>query len=181
MHTNVGPESALAACDSLPSFQFVANEQQWLELRPKLAKWLCLCENYPYRMSFLVLVINDFVQKALVNRLRHTHPSHSKYRLVHYAKGGDKAATASATTDADDPSLELPDDMPIVEAYFRHVEQDIYSHPNARKMLSLDGDPVRFACGTASCGICPAARRLLHLPPASLSFAPDYRMTFVGH
>ena len=50
--------------------------------------------------------------------------------------GGGKAG-------AQDPSLELPDGMPIVEAYFRHVERHIYSHPKARKMLSLDGDPVR--------------------------------------
>ena len=94
-------------------------------------------------MSFLVLVIQDREQKALVNRRRHEHPSHGKYGLVHYGKGGGKASTASATADADEPSLELPNDMPIVEAYFRHVERDIYSHPKARTMLSLDGDPVR--------------------------------------
>ena len=104
-------------------------------------------------MSFLVLVITDLVQKALVNRLHLRHPSNSKYRLVHYA------ATASATTDADEPSLELPDDMPIVEAYFRHVEQAIYSHPKARKMLSLDGDPVCFVC---------AAVLRAAFPPASV-------------
>ena len=87
-------------------------------------------------MSFLVLVITDHVQKALVNRLRLTHPSHrDKYGLVHYCKGGDKAAEELAE--------ELDDDMPIVEAYFQHVERYIYSHSKARKMLSLDGDPVR--------------------------------------
>ena len=94
-------------------------------------------------MSFLVLVIMDREQKEMVNRLRLKHPAHDgKYGLVHYGKGGGKAAE-SATADADEPSLELPDDMPIVEAYFRHVERDIYSHPKARSMLSLDGDPVR--------------------------------------
>ena len=85
-------------------------------------------------MSFLVLIITDLVQKEMVNRLRRTHPSRGKYELVRYGKGGDNNA---------DESLELPDDMPIVEAYFRHVERYIYSHPSARKMLSLDGDPVR--------------------------------------
>jgi len=102
-------------------------------------------------MSFLVLVIQDREQKALVNRRRHEHPSHGKYGLVHYGKGGGKASTASATADTDEPSLELPNDMPIVEAYFRHVERDIYSHPKARTMLSLDGDPVRRrkGCGFA--------------------------------
>ena len=98
-------------------------------------------------MSFLVLVIMDREQKEMVNRLRLKHPAHAgKYGLVHYGKGGGKGggkAAASATADADEPSLELPDDMPIVEAYFRHVERDIYSHPKARSMLSLDGDPVR--------------------------------------
>ena len=98
-------------------------------------------------MSFLVLVIMDREQKEMVNRLRLKHPAHEgKYGLVHYGKGGGKGggkAAASATADADEPSLELPEDMPIVEAYFRHVERDIYSHPKARMMLSLDGDPVR--------------------------------------
>ena len=97
-------------------------------------------------MSFLVLVIQDRVQKALVNRLRDTHPSDNKH-LPHYGK-----ATASTVADADKPAgLELPDDMPIVQAYFREVERSIYSHPKARKMLSLDGDPVRETL----CGIRP--------------------------
>ena len=83
-------------------------------------------------MSFLVLVIQDRVQKALVNQLGSEHPSdRDKYGLVHYGKGkGNK-------------SLELPERMPIVEAYFRYVERYLYSHSKARKMLSLDGDPVR--------------------------------------
>ena len=86
-------------------------------------------------MSFLVLVITDRVQKEHVNRLGSKHPSLSdKYGLVHYSKGeGNKS----------EDSLELPEEMPIVEAYFQHVERYIYSHPKARKMLSLDGDPVR--------------------------------------
>ena len=98
-------------------------------------------------MSFLVLVIMDRVQKALANQLRHEHPSHpsrgDKYGLVHYCKGGGKASASDATAQAEGPGLELDENMPIVEAYFQHVERYIYSHPKARKMLSLDGDPVR--------------------------------------
>ena len=133
---------------------FVEDDPRWANFRPKLAKWLCLCENFPYRMSFLVLVLSDRVQKEQVNQLRRKHPSVQEYGLVHYGKGGGKAVasrlqiespdTSKSTggkADADN-SLELPDDMPIVEAYFRHVERHIYSHPKARKMLSLDGDPV---------------------------------------
>ena len=83
--------------------------------------------------------------------MRHTHPSLDKYELVYYCKDGEKAS-ASATSDA--PSLELPEDMPIVAAYFRYVERHIYSHPKARKMLSLDGDPVRArAVASAVIGI----------------------------
>ena len=132
------------------ALQVVEDDWRWVKFRPKLAKWLCLCECFPYRMSFLVLIITDLVQKELVNRLRRNHPSYKNgsYKLVHYRRG--KASNAadnlespdSAPADAD-KSLELPDDMPIVEAYFRHVERYIYSHPNARKMLSLDGDSVR--------------------------------------
>ena len=124
----------------------VVDDPRWAGFRPKLAKWLCLCENYRYRMSFLVLVITDRVQKALANQLRHEHPSHpsrgDKYGLVHYCKGGGKAS-ASAPTEAEESGWELPDDMPIVEAYFRHVDQHIYSSGDfCRKMLGLDGDPV---------------------------------------
>ena len=97
-------------------------------------------------MSFLVLVIQDREQKALVNRLRDAHPSDNKH-LPHYGK-----ATASTVANADKPTgLELADDMPIVQAYFCEVERSIYSHPKARKMLSLDGDPVRETL----CGIRP--------------------------
>ena len=105
-------------------------------------------------MSFLILFITDRAQKEMVNRTRLTHPS--QYGLVHYCTSRDKTTppsvpeTSDSTdesggggkADAKEPGLELPDDMPIVEAYFRHVERYIYSHPKARKMLSLDGDPV---------------------------------------
>ena len=135
--------SSLSTSHRGPASQFVEDDSRWVGFRPKLAKWLCLCENYPYRMSFLVLVITDRVQKALVNRLRHTHPSRGdKYGLVHY-KGGGKPSASDATAQAEGPGLELDENMPIVEAYFQHVERYIYSHPKARKMLSLDGDPVR--------------------------------------
>ena len=125
----------------------VVDDPRWAGFRPKLAKWLCLCENYRYRMSFLVLVIMDRVQKALANQLRHEHPSHpsrgDKYGLVHYCKGGGKASASDATAQAEETGLKLDENMPIVKAYFQHVESYIYSHPKARKMLSLDGDPVR--------------------------------------
>ena len=137
------------------TFQKIGEDPRWDGFRPKLAKWFCLCENYPYRMSFLVLVITDREQMAQVNRLRKKHPSLDKYRLVHYqkdrgktrtggeGKGEGEGATASASAKAEEPRLELDEDMPIVEAYFRHVERNIYSHPGARNKLSLDGDPVR--------------------------------------
>ena len=102
-------------------------------------------------MSFLVLVIADRAQKEQVNQLRRTHPLIKEYGLVHYGKGGGKTIVPETTDESSggkadaDNSLELPDGMPIVEAYFHHVERHIYSHPKARKMLSLDGDPVRAA------------------------------------
>ena len=127
--------------------QLVVDDPRWTGFRPKLAKWLCLCENYRYRMSFLVLVITDRVQKALVNQLRDEHPSHpsrgDKYGLVHYCKVGEKASASDAMAQAEETGLELDENMPIVKAYFQHVERYLYSHPKARKMLSLDGDPVR--------------------------------------
>ena len=110
-------------------------------------------------MSFLVLLITDLVQKDVVNRLRRKHPSYKdgSYKLVHYGRDNASNAVESLTL-ADsaagaDKSLELPDDMPIVEAYFRHVERYIYSLPDARKMLSLDGDSVRAQRGATVCGI----------------------------
>ena len=116
--------------------QVVDTHSNWKGFCPKLAKWICLCENYPYRMSLLVLFITDFVQKEIVNKLHSLHPSRSEYGLVYYKKSA-KGLEADL-----DKRLELKDDMPIVEAYFRHVERYIYSHNSARHMLSLDGDPV---------------------------------------
>ena len=125
--------------------QLLKDDPRWVNFRPKIAKWLCLCENYPYRISFLVLVIMDRVQKALVNRLRKAHPlRNNAYRLVYYRKDeGSEGKNKAVPTDVDNADLEFPVDMPIVEAYFRHIEQYIYSHSRARKMLTLDGDPVR--------------------------------------
>ena len=149
IHHILGPVSQhrlphLAPSPRGSASQYVHDDPRWAGFRPKLAKWLCLCENYPYRMSFLVLVIMDCVQRALVNRLCLKHPSRSdKYELVHYCKGGEKASTSDATSEAEETGLELDENMPSVEAYFQHVERYIYSHPKARKMLSLDGDPVR--------------------------------------
>ena len=117
--------------------QAVDTHPDWKGFCPKLAKWICLCESYPYRMSFLVLVISDLVQKEMVNQLHGDHPSRSEYGLVYYKhSNGDDLKTGV------DESLELEDNMPIVEAYFRHVERYIYSHKSAEKMLGLDGDPV---------------------------------------
>ena len=145
---------------SPPPQRFVKDDAQWAGFRSKLAKWLCLCDIFPYRMSFLVLVVTDRAQKQQVNRQRHMHPLLDKYGLVHYGMGGGNAIVLDTSPDTTDeslkgevggeadikePGLELPDDMPIAEAYFRHVERYIYSHPKARKMLSLDGDSVRAA------------------------------------
>ena len=95
-------------------------------------------------MSFLVLVIMDREQKEMVNRMRLKHPSRSdEYELVHYYEDGEKAPASDRLRNAKN-SLELPENMPIVEAYFRYVERYIYSHKKARTMLSLDGDPVRI-------------------------------------
>ena len=158
MHVHMHMHVALHACVHVASLlspppygplQAVGDDNKWISLRPKLAKWLCLCECYPYRMSFLVLLITDLVQKEQVNRLRRSHPSlRNGYQLVHYGRGipstADESSTSAAGADNTSTSnLELPDNMPIVEAYFRHVERYIYSHASSKKMLSLDGDPVR--------------------------------------
>ena len=120
------------------TLQKVDQHPNWKRFCPKLTKWICLCENYPYRISFLVLVITDLVQKEMVNQLHDKHPSRGEYGLVYYKKS--KSGNLKADVEE---SLELEDDMPIVEAYFRHVERYIYSHKSATKMLGLDGDPVR--------------------------------------
>jgi len=152
-------------------FKAVGDDNKWISLRPKLAKWLCLCECYPYRMSFLVLLITDLVQKEQVNRLRRSHPSlRNGYQLVHYGRGipstADESSTSAAGADNTSTSnLELPDNMPIVEAYFRHVERYIYSHASSKKMLSLDGDPELFTAllisPVADLGAMPANKKEL--------------------
>ena len=105
-------------------------------------------------MSFLVLVITDFVQKALINGLRLNHPASDKYKLkIYYSKGGGKAIAVDSAADADD-TLELPEDMPIVEAYFKYADKHICSSGKfCRKMLGLDGDPVRHLSS------CPVGER----------------------
>ena len=144
----------------------IASDPRWDVLSPKLVKWVCLCECFPYRMSFLVLTLTDFVQKALVNRLRAKHPSKGSYGLVYYT--ANKKATADTAAPEDEPDLELSDDMPIVEAYFRHVERYIYSHKSAAHLLGLDGDSVRFAAAFA---------KLKHASPEPLHLTPRGRLS----
>ena len=113
-------------------------------------------------MSFLVLVITDFVQKALINGLRLNHPASDKYKLkIYYSKGGGKAIAVDSAADADD-TLELPEDMPIVEAYFKYADKHICSSGKfCRKMLGLDGDPVRSRAQTVvrHLSSCPVGER----------------------
>ena len=129
--------------------QTISDDQRWQPFLAKLAKWVCLCECFPYRISFLVLVVEDFMQKALVNKLKATHPNRAEYELVQYKPSGVAeanntagAAQAGSVLDRQAPD-HLDPDMPIVTAFYKYVERYIYSHKMARNFLALDCDAVR--------------------------------------
>ena len=55
---------------------------EWKAFCGKIIKWVCLCECFPYRMSLLALIIEDYEQMTLLNITASQHPKHGE--LFHY-------------------------------------------------------------------------------------------------
>ena len=118
----------------------VYDDERWLPFTPKLIKWICLCECYPYRMSLLVLIIEDFEQKGAMNdiieeRLK-TQPG-IESELVQWYDRTDENEPIKVTTS-------LQKDKLISTVYFRYVDRFVFAHKLSDKMLRLDSDAEQF-------------------------------------
>jgi hypothetical protein len=119
----------------------VYDDERWLSFTPKLIKWICLCECYPYRMSLLVLIIEDFEQKGAMNdiieeRLKAQPDIESK--LVRWYDRTDENEQSKVTTSLLKGEL-------IATVYFRYVDRFVFAHKLSDKMLRLDSDAEQFA------------------------------------
>ena len=120
--------------------ELVCKDKRWLPFTSKLIKWICLCECYPYRMSLLVLIIEDFEQKGAMNgvvaqRLK-DHPD--DVEQTKFVRWYDQTDESQLTTS-------LSKDELMTTVYFRCVEGFVYAHKIADKMLRLDSDAEQFA------------------------------------
>jgi len=114
------------------SSRTINSQPDWQMFTFKLIKWVCLCECYPYRMSFLIHSILDYEQKAIMNHIAST---------CHHQVDPDLHYRDFAGEDIE----ELKDDMPISKAFFTLVERYLFALPSASKLIHLDGDPELFA------------------------------------
>jgi len=99
----------------------------WDELMVKIVKFVYLSECFPYRTSFLVLVLLDFEQKKTFNRT-----TECLFRF--------------------DRVVEIDlDNMRISDFYFKYVHRLLFVSKELANLQQLDGDPELFALqlGTA--------------------------------
>jgi hypothetical protein len=100
----------------------------------KVMKWIFLCELYPYRMSFLVQILNDWHQKQSFN-LQNQHQDKQTSYGIEYIHN------AMSTREYTENFY----DLDIAQFYFEQVEKYIYAIAGAEKLLRLDSDAELFA------------------------------------
>lgn len=131
----------------------IASNFLWNDFSARLAKWIFLCELYPYRMSFLVQILMDLEQKKIFNKnLTNNLNANTKAGsntvnrvepLVYYADVD--VPTTNAEENQNSFQLMDADSMNVGEFFFLHVEKYLYTINSSEKLMRLDGDPELFA------------------------------------
>jgi hypothetical protein len=129
-----------------PQKTVAKDKKIWPALCAKLIKWVCLCEMFPFRMSFLVHVVQDYAQKAAHNKLVHEKRSR---------KAGDdlflyyKAFTPSLQEEAGEKNEDqtetenLPPKRLIPVLFAQFVERQLY-YEGSERLSILDSDADHF-------------------------------------
>ena len=114
----------------------VVSHKSWPQFREKLIKWICLCECYPYRMSLLVHVVEDYEQKGatndVVNDRRELGQTEGKLMKWYETAGEGKETTA------------LPGNKLASSVYFEYADPFVFAHKHADEMSRLDSDVEQF-------------------------------------
>ena len=107
----------------------VAEDDAWPKLSKKLVVWILLCAAYPYRISFIVHLVQDFDQQRRLND------------RVGKLKCSSVVVYGATVHDTTMPDIEK---MPLAVFYAEYVEPYIYAIKSAEKLLKADGDPDDF-------------------------------------
>lgn len=67
---------------------FVVDDKDWLDFSRKIAIWVFLCEAFPFRLSFLIHRLRDFIHKRNYNNI-----VKSGRRITWYSRGSLNADT----------------------------------------------------------------------------------------
>ena len=114
----------------------VVSHKSWPQFCAKLIKWICLCECYPYRMSLLVLVVEDYEQKGatndVVNDRRELGQTEGKL-MKWYETAGERDETTA-----------LPGNKLASSVYFEYADPFVFAHKHADEMSRLDSDVEQF-------------------------------------
>ena len=129
-----------------PEKTVAKDKKIWPALCAKLIKWVCLCEMFPFRMSFLVHVVQYYAQMTAHNKLVHEERNKKagSRLFLYYQAFTPSLQDEAANKDKDQTETEkLSADMLIAELFAEKVERQLY-YEGSERLSILDSDADHF-------------------------------------
>ena len=129
-----------------PEKTVAKDKKIWPALCAKLIKWVCLCEMFPFRMSFLVHVVQYYAQMTAHNKLVHEERNKKagSRLFLYYQAFTPSLQDEAASKDKDQTETEkLSADMLIAELFAEKVERQLY-YEGSERLSILDSDADHF-------------------------------------
>ena len=129
-----------------PEKTVAKDKKIWPALCAKLIKWVCLCEMFPFRMSLLVHVVQEYAQMTAHNKLVHEERNKKagSRLFLYYQAFTPSLQDEAASKDKDQTETEkLSADMLIAELFAEKVERQLY-YEGSERLSILDSDADHF-------------------------------------
>ena len=129
-----------------PEKTVAKDKKIWPALCAKLIKWVCLCEMFPFRMSFLVHVVQYYAQMTAHNKLVHEERNKKagSRLFLYYQAFTPSLQDEAVNKDKDQTETEkLSTDMLIAELFAEKVERQLY-YEGSERLSILDSDADHF-------------------------------------
>ena len=129
-----------------PEKTVAKDKKIWPALCAKLIKWVCLCEMFPFRMSLLVHVVQEYAQMTAHNKLVHEERNKKagSRLFLYYQAFTPSLQDEAANKDKDQTETEkLSTDMLIAELFAEKVERQLY-YEGSERLSILDSDADHF-------------------------------------
>ena len=126
------------------SLRTIVENNKWSDVSAHLAKWILLCELYPFRMSFLVQLIQDIQQKMKFNNkdsFRREGLCYANIRTGNETKLKEQHAN---TDTHDDCHINDISTLSIGKFFYKYVDKYLHILPSSQKLLQLDSNPELF-------------------------------------